>query len=249
MSISIDLNADLGEGDDSDAELLGIVSSCNIACGGHAGDTQSMHATVAAAVANDVAVGAHPSYPDRKGFGRRSLYLSGEALYESLVQQLAAFRTVCESRGATVSHVKPHGALYNDAAADPDLAAIIVRSISEFSERPCLVGLPDGALAALAKSSGADYVCEAFIDRGYLADGRLVPRSDAGAVHTDPDVIAAQAVSIAVRKCVRSVTGDVIPLVADTLCVHGDTPGAASAAGRVRDVLLREGVVIRAIRR
>jgi UPF0271 protein len=247
VSISIDLNADLGEGYAWDAELLSIVSSCNIACGGHSGDTRSMQATVGGAIANDVAIGAHISYPDREGFGRRSRFLSGDALFASLVGQLRDLRVVCDALGTSISHVKPHGALYGDAAADSELASIIVRSINDLPENLSLVGPPDGELAVLAQTTGTDYINEAFVDRSYLPDGRLVPRSDAGAVHTDLDVIASQAVSIAVRKRVCSLGGEIIPVLADTLCIHGDTPGAAAAARRVRDALQQEGVVIRAI--
>lgn len=249
MSISIDLNADLGEGDACDARLLEIVSSCNIACGGHAGDTNSMQVTVVAALANGVATGAHPSYPDRQGFGRRSRFLSGDTLLASLVEQVQSLRAVCDTLGTSMTHLKPHGALYNDAAVDVEIATIIVKVINELSGRVNLVGPPDCELELLAQQHGIRYVREAFIDRGYLGNGLLVPRSEAGAVHENLNVIVSQAVSIAVEQRVRSLGGDIIPLVADTLCVHGDTPGAAVAANRVRKALQQRGVQIRAIER
>lgn len=249
MSATIDLNADLGEGDAGDAELLGIVSSCNIACGGHAGDPQSMAVTVAAALANNVAIGAHPSYPDRDEFGRRAGFLSGEALLASLLDQLLALDTVCKTLGASITHLKPHGALYNDAADNADLAAVIAAVIEKLPGRLSLVGPPGSELEKMAKLRGVKYVREACVDRGYLANGRLVARSDAGAVHDNLDKIVSQAVSIAVEKSVCSLGGEVIPIAADTLCVHGDTPGAAVAARRVRDALQQEGVKIRAVGR
>lgn len=249
MTVSIDLNADLGEGYASDADLLGIVSSCNIACGGHSGDERSMQATAAAAIANDVAIGAHPSYPDRDGFGRCSWFLSGDALFESLLEQLGTLSRVCNALGTSIGHVKPHGALYGDAAADVELAEIIIRSIHALDDAISLVGPSEGELATLARSVGTNYISEAFVDRAYLADGRLVPRSEVGALHSSLDVIASQAVSIAVHKRVSAIGGEVVPVVADTICVHGDTPNAAAAARCVRDALQQEGVVIRAIGR
>jgi len=248
MNISIDLNADLGEGDACDTRLLEIVSSCNIACGGHAGDANSMQVTVVAAMANGVATGAHPSYPDRQGFGRRSRFLYGEARLESLVGQVQSLHAVCDTLGTSMTHLKPHGALYGDAAGDAEIASIIVKVINELCDRVSLVGPPDCELETLAQQRGIQYVREAFIDRGYLGNGLLVPRSEAGAVHENLNVIESQAVSIAVEQRVRSLGGDVIPLAADTLCVHGDTPGAVAAASRVRQALQQRGVQIRAIK-
>lgn len=247
MSVFIDLNADLGEGDAHDAELLEVVSSCNIACGGHAGNTQSMQSTIAAALANNVAVGAHPSYPDREGFGRRARYLAGEALYESLAEQLHTFAAMCAREGVPLVHVKPHGSLYNDAADDPELAEIIVRNIKELNGEQNLVGPPDSELSIAAQSSGIDFVREAFVDRAYLENGRLVPRSVVAAVHASLDVMEAQAISIALERQVRTLHGDIVAVVADTLCVHGDTPFAAEAAHHIRDALQKKGVQIRAV--
>jgi UPF0271 protein len=249
MSLSIDLNADLGEGDACDVDLFEVISSCNIACGGHAGDASSMQTTVTGALASDVVIGAHPSYPDRQGFGRLARFLTGEALFESLAEQLRALAEVCARKGARICHVKPHGALYNDAADDPDLAAIIIRSINELPGSQSLVGPPESELSRAAQSAGLAFVSEAFVDRAYLNNGRLVPRSDAAAVHTNLDMMASQAVSIAVERKVQSLDGENIPVVADTLCVHGDTPRAAEAARHVRDALQKKGVRIRAVTR
>ena len=244
---TIDLNADLGEGDPYDAELLQIVSSCNIASGGHAGDDASIEAAIKNAMSNGVAVGAHPSYPDREGFGRRSGYLDGEPLRAALDEQLRRFTQVAEKLGARVSHVKPHGALYTDAVVDASLARVIANAIAAIRGRPPLVGQPGTELERAADERGIGFVAEAFVDRSYQADGRLLPRSETGAVHDDIERIREQAVSIAVNGVVVGLNGEEIHVRADTLCIHGDTPGAADAARAVRSALEAAGVGIHAV--
>lgn len=241
---SIDLNADLGEGDPFDAELLRIVSSCNIACGGHAGDADSMLTTVTAAIQNGVAIGAHPSYADREGFGRRSGNQSGAELLNTLTRQIRALGDIVTDCGACIHHVKPHGALYSDAAADADLAEIVAKAVAEAAEGASLVGPPDGELQHAAERNSLRYLAEAFIDRAYLADGRLLPRTQPGAVHDSLDTITAQAISLAVHQSVTCIDGKQIAVPADTLCVHGDTPGAADAARAVRAALQEQGIEI-----
>lgn len=242
----IDINADLGEGDPFDAELLAIVSSCNIACGGHAGDTQSMRSTIEAAIRNDVAIGAHPSYPDPEGFGRRRGFLAGDALRDSLTEQVGALADIAAQLGTRLSHVKPHGALYNDALLDRELADVIAGVTADAPGAPTLVGMANTELQFAADRHGLDFVAEAFVDRAYEADGTLVSRSEPGAVHGDLSVVTTQAVGLAEKGRVTSRDGDVIDVRADTLCIHGDTPGAAEAARAVRDVLESHGVEIRA---
>jgi UPF0271 protein len=232
---SIDLNADLGEGDPYDLELLRIVSSCNIACGGHAGDEETMRVTVLSALENRVSIGAHPSYPDREGFGRRSGYLSGEELLASLTAQIAALNAIVIEAGATLSHVKPHGALYNDAVNDRELADLIASAIGATVPDAAFVGLPESELQTAAVEHGLNFVAEGFIDRAYQDNGQLVPRSEPGAVHNSLELVLPQAVSL---------VGKV-----DTLCIHGDTPGAADVAAAVRQELEKQGVEIRALRR
>ena len=244
---TIDLNADLGEGDPHDAELLRVVSSCNIACGGHAGDAESIAATMREALANGVSVGAHPGYPDREGFGRRSGFMTGEPLREALRLQLEQFARVAGELAAAITHVKPHGTLYTDAVVDAELAAIIADTVAEMPGRPMLVGQPGTELEAAATAHGLRFVAEAFVDRAYRSDGQLVPRSEAGAVHGDISQIQQQAVTLARDGKVQSADGSTIPVRADTLCIHGDTPGAAEAARAVRDALEREGVEIHAV--
>ncbi len=243
---TIDLNADLGEGDPFDDALLRIVSSCNVACGGHAGDDDSMARTVTAALANGVCVGAHPGYPDREGFGRVSGYLRGNALYESLSEQVTALADIAAELGARLSHVKPHGALYNDAVRDRELADIIARVTAEAPGRPAFMGMANTELQFAAERHELDFIAEAFVDRAYEPDGTLVSRSEPGAVHTELSVATTQAVRLAEAGRVTARNGDVIDVEADTLCIHGDTPGAAEAARAVRDVLESHGIEIQA---
>ena len=245
----IDLNADLGEGDAYDAELLQVVSSCNIACGGHAGDAASIAATMREAMKNGVSVGAHPSYPDREGFGRRSGFLSGEPLREALRSQLADFGRVANELGATITHVKPHGALYTDAVVDANLADIIADVVADMKGKPLLVGQAGTELEAAAHNRGLGFVAEAFVDRAYQPNGQLVPRSEPGAVHGDTTSIQRQAVHLARHGEVAARDGSTVSVRADTLCIHGDTPGAAAAARAVREALEKEGVDIRGVDR
>ena len=244
--VAIDLNADLGEGDPHDDALLEVVSSCNIACGGHAGDAESMASTVRAAIANGVAVGAHPAYPDREGFGRASKFLSGGELYDSLTEQVTALADIAAQLGARLAHIKPHGALYNDAVRDEALADIIARVTSEAPGRSALVGMANTELEFAARRHGLEFIAEAFVDRAYEPDGTLVPRTEPGAVHADMNVATTQAVRLARDGETTARNGEVIEVPADTLCIHGDTPGAATTARAVRDVLESHGVEIRA---
>jgi len=243
---AIDLNSDLGEGDAYDDELLQIVSSCNIACGGHAGDADTMAATVQAALINGVCVGAHPAYPDRDGFGRVRRYLAGDALYEALTEQVTTLADIAVQLGSRLTHVKPHGALYNDAVADRELADVIARVVAEAHGTLAFVGMANTELQSAADRHGLEFIAEAFVDRAYEADGTLVSRSEPAAVHSDLSVIATQAVGLAKAGHVTARNGDVIDVPADTLCIHGDTPGAAEAARAVRDVLESHGIEIRA---
>lgn len=242
---TIDLNADLGESADPDrlaldAALLGVVSSANIACGGHAGDERTMTAVLGAAAAHGVAIGAHPSYPDRPGFGRRPMTLEPAALRRSLAEQLDALRSIADRHGVTVRHVKPHGALYHAAMTDPAVAELVAESAAGLR----LVGQAGMPGVEVWRSMGREVLAEAFADRRYRPDGPLVPRSHAGAMITDPEEAAAQAVRIAVHGRVSAVGGAEVRLRAGTICVHSDTPGALAVAGAVRAGLQAAGVRI-----
>ena len=243
---TIDLNADLGEGAPYDEELLTIVSSANVACGGHAGDEGTMATTVRAAIVNGVAVGAHPGYPDKAGFGRESGFLRGDALYASLIAQVTALADIAAQLGTKLVHVKPHGALYNDAVRDAALADVIARVTAEAPGAPAFMGMAGTELEAAARRHGLRFIAEAFIDRAYEADGTLVSRKDPGAVHEDLNVATTQAVRLAEDGRVTARNGEQVRVRAETLCIHGDTPGAAEKARAVRDVLESHGVEIRA---
>lgn len=243
---TVDLNADLGEGFEFDVELMSIVSSCNIACGGHAGDEASMAATIRLAVANAVHVGAHPSYPDRAGFGRTSGYLGGEKLKQSLIEQIVNLNDIAKLAGISIAHVKPHGALYNDAAGDRNLADVVVAATRDAIPAAALVGPPASALQRAASARQMSFIAEAFVDRAYLHDGKLVPRSEPNAVHADINTITTQALTLATSGTATAANGDIIAIRADTLCIHGDTANASQVARAVRDVLETNGVGIRA---
>ena len=240
----VDLNADLGEGETTDAQLLEIVSSCNVACGGHTGDKDSMATTVSAAQAAGVAVGAHPSYPDREGFGRRSAYLTASEIGPAIAGQVGDLLAVATTASVRVGHVKPHGALYNDAARNRELADAICQSICTLDRSLSVVGPPGSELEASARHAGLDFVAEGFVDRAYQSDGALVPRSHAGAVYTDPAEASQQATDIAVTGTVGTRDGGTLALPVQTLCIHGDTPGAVAIARAVRDALEAAGLTI-----
>jgi 5-oxoprolinase (ATP-hydrolysing) subunit A len=245
----IDLNADVGEsygpwvmGDD--AALIPLVSSVNVACGAHAGDPLVMRRTVALARRHRVALGAHPGYPDRDGFGRRELSLSTDELQASLLYQLGALAAFAREAGLRLRHVKPHGALYNRAAVDDALAATIADSVRDFARRLVLVGLAGSRLLDAGRAAGLAVAAEAFADRAYEADGTLRSRRLPGAVLDTPEAAAEQALSIVTLRRVVAHDGTTIRLKADTVCLHGDTPGAADYASHVRSALEEAGVTI-----
>lgn len=245
---AIDLNADVGELPELagvEEELLGVVTSVNVACGGHAGDAASMERVVRAARARGVAVGAHPSYPDREGFGRRVLPMPHDELAVSVAAQVAALRDVAEACGARLAHVKPHGALYNAAAKDPALARAIATGVARVAPHAVLVGLAGSAMLAAFAEAGFAVAGEAFADRGYEPDGSLTPRGRPGALKASAEEAAAQALSIALRGEVVAAGGARVAVDAKTLCVHSDTPGAAAFAREIAARLKDAGVVLR----
>lgn len=247
---TIDLNADVGELPELaplEEELLGLVSSVNVACGGHAGDAASMERVVRAALARGVAVGAHPSYPDREGFGRRVIPMPPDALSVSVAEQVAALRDVAERCGARLSHVKPHGALYNAAAKDRALARAIATGVARVAPRVVLVGLAGSEMLAAFVEAGFAVAGEAFADRGYEPDGSLTPRGRPGALKTSAEEAAAQALSIARDRLVVASDGSRVPVDARTLCLHSDTPGALDFARAVSSRLREAGIAIRAL--
>lgn len=245
----IDLNSDVGEGSGSDAEILGQVTSANVACGFHAGGPSSMRATVALAAARGVAVGAHPAFADPEGFGRRAERVSAEETYEIVLYQIGALGAFAAAAGVQLQHVKPHGALYHLAATDPEIARAIGHAVRDVDRRLVLVGLSGGRLLAAGRDAGLRTASEVFADRGYRADGTLLPRGEPGALVTDPEEVVQRAVRMAREGKVYAVDGSDVAVRAETICVHGDTPGAAPLARALKDALAAEGFTVRAVRR
>lgn len=244
MARRIDLNADLGEGCAFDAELMSVVTSCNIACGGHAGDEASMRVALHLARDHGVAAGAHPSFPDRENFGRSKSSLRGRALEAHLKVQVTDLKSIAADIGLTLRHLKPHGALYNMAAQDTGLSETIVSVHLELLPNAALFGPPQSKLEMVAEDHGVHFVAEGFADRAYERDGSLRDRKQAGAVIHDAEAQTHQALQIATQGGVDTYEGDRIDLPVQTICVHGDTPGAFAAAQSIRHALEQNGLEI-----
>jgi UPF0271 protein len=243
----IDLNADLGESFGpwpmgTDEALMASISSANVACGFHAGDPSVMRRTVALAKANGVAVGAHPGFPDLVGFGRREMSATPDEVADMVLYQVAALAGVAASQGVRLQHVKPHGALYNMAVRNRELAEAIARGTAAFDRKLILFGLPDSELLRAGAKAGLRVAAEVFADRAYEPDGSLASRSKAGSVIHDQQEVVARAIGMVRDGVVTATNGSVINLRADTLCLHGDTPGAATLARVVREGLDQAGI-------
>lgn len=250
----IDLNSDLGESFGpwpmgQDAALMPVISSANVACGVHAGDAATIRRTVRLARAHGVAVGAHPGFPDLAGFGRREMQLSPQEVEDLVLYQIGAVAGIARSEGLRLQHVKAHGALYNMACRDAALAEAIARAVVAFDPSLVLFGLPDSALVQAGLDAGLPVAAEAFADRAYEPDGSLVSRSRPGAVLHDEEVVVRRAVTMARDRTVVAVDGSTLRLEADTICVHGDTPGAAALAGAIRRGLDAAGITVAALTR
>ncbi len=251
----IDLNADAGESFGAwsmgyDTALFPHVTSVNIACGFHAGDPSVLRRTIRMAAAAGLRVGAHPGLPDLQGFGRRSMGLTPSEVEDVVLYQVAAVAGIARAEGVRIAHVKPHGALYNQAVGDPSIADAIARAVAKADPMLVLVGLAGSALVDAARRAGLQGEAEAFADRAYLADGSLVPRGLEGAVIDDLATVAARAVGIVRDRCVSTLNGAAeLDLRADTLCIHGDTPGASGLARAVRMALEAAGVRVAAPQR
>ncbi|HCM1974959.1 TPA: 5-oxoprolinase subunit PxpA [Salmonella enterica subsp. houtenae serovar 47:z36:-] len=232
--MKIDLNADLGEGCDSDGELLTLVSSANIACGFHAGDAQTMLTCVREALKNGVAIGAHPSFPDRDNFGRTAMVLPPETVYAQMLYQIGALGAIVQAQGGVMRHVKPHGMLYNQAAKDPHLAQAIAKAVHDYDPSLILVGLAGSELIRAGKRYRLVTRQEVFADRGYQADGSLVPRMQPGALIHDEGQALAQTLDMVQAGRVKSVTGVWTTVTAQTVCIHGDGEYALAFARRLR---------------
>jgi UPF0271 protein len=250
----IDLNSDLGEAFGpwpmgQDAQLMPIISSANVACGFHAGDPATMRATVRLARAHGVAVGAHPGFPDLVGFGRREMEVRAQEVEDLVLYQVGALAAVARSEGVRLQHVKAHGALYNMACRDEALAEAIARAVVAFDPTLVLFGLPGSALLQAGLDAGLPVASEAFADRAYEPDGSLTPRSRPGSVIHDVDTVVERAVRMVTEQAVEATDGSRIRFETDTLCLHGDTPGAAALAQAIRRGLEDAGVTVTALTR
>lgn len=247
----VDLNGDVGEGfgawriADDDA-LLGIVTAANVACGFHAGDPRGMRAVCRSAVRRGIAIGAHVGYRDLAGFGRRYLDVHPAELVDEVLYQMGALDAIAGAAGGKVSYVKPHGALYHAITTDAGQATAVVEAIRQYNPALPVLGLPDTQFLRIAAEAGLNTVTEAFADRAYRPDGGLLSRSEPGAVLSDPGEVARRSVRMVTDGEVIAADGTVVPIHPDSLCVHGDTPGAAELARAVRSALLAAGVTIRA---
>ncbi len=248
----VDLNADVGENpaslsDRSEHSLVRLITSANIACGGHAGDEKTMRSVLTICKLAGVAVGAHPGYPDRDGFGRRLIKISSQDLEISLQHQIRSLLEIASDLGVTVRHVKPHGALYNASAVDESLGRLIARAVAAVDKNLVLVGLAGAPTLDVWRMAGFTVVGEAFADRRYEPDGSLRPRKHPNAVIEDPDEAGRQAVDIVCRGVVDATDGSQLKIRAQTLCIHGDTKNAVVIAVAVRRALQNGGVQIRAL--
>ncbi|HEY8648614.1 MAG TPA: 5-oxoprolinase subunit PxpA [Candidatus Limnocylindria bacterium] len=245
---TIDLNSDLGEGAGTEAAMMPLITSVNIACGAHAGTERSMRETIRLAKASGVSVGAHPGYRDPANFGRRALAVPVDELVADLVQQIRTLTAIARSEGVPVTHVKGHGALYNAAQHDESVAAAIVLAIQQSAAGLVLFVFPGSALERAGRAAGLRVAREGFIDRVYEPDGALRSRAHADALITDPGNAAAQAVSFMTDGGVRANDGSFLEQAVDTLCVHGDTPGAPAILRAARGALVAAGVAVERLR-
>ena len=250
----VDLNGDVGEAASGapagqDSALMPHITSANVACGFHAGDPGLMRATVVLARDHGVAVGAHPGFPDQEGFGRRELQFAPRDVEDFVAYQIGALAAVAAAQGVRIQHVKPHGALFNLAVRDAALADAIARAAAVIDRTLFLVGLPGSEIVAAGKRAGLGTASEGFADRAYQPDGTLVSRQQPGAVIHDPGRVVPRTVRMVCDQTVEATDGSSVPLTIDTLCVHGDTPGAADLAARIRAALSEAGVEVKAIGR
>jgi len=245
--MTIDLNADLGEGCENDEALLALVSSANIACGWHAGDAKTMQQCVRWALANGVAIGAHPSFPDRENFGRSEMNLPADEVIAGTLYQIGALAAIVKAEGGTLAHVKPHGALYNQAARDPALAEALCEAVRRFDPSLKFFGLAGSGMIAAARRAGLKPVEEVFADRGYNPDGSLVSRKLPGALIEDDAQAIAQTISLVRDHRVTAIDGSTVAVNAQTVCLHGDGAHALQFAKNIRERLTGEGIPIRAM--
>jgi len=254
VNMRVDINSDMGESFGAytighDDGLMNAITSANVAAGFHAGDPSVLRATVRLAKARGVAVGAHPGFPDLVGFGRRELNVTPAEAEDMVLYQVAAVAGVAASEGVKIQHVKPHGALFNMAVRNAELAAAIARGVAAFDRSLILFGLPGSEILNAGRQAGLRVAAEVFADRAYEPDGTLASRRKPGSVIHDADAVVARAVRMVKEKNVVAIDGSVVPLEADTICVHGDTPGSDVLAAKIRAGFEAAGVTVKAIGR
>lgn len=245
MLLKIDLNCDMGEGFATDAQIMPLISSANIACGYHAGGGELMRQTIRLAMRYHVAIGAHPSFPDREGFGRREMQLSDEEIHGMVSDQVNSILKAAEVEGARLSHVKPHGALYNMSANNFAVADAISRAIKEIDASLIVYGLPDSASETSARAHGLGFYREVFSDRTYTNEGRLTPRQQQNAMIETAEQSLAQVLQVILHETIRSTEGQEIPMKADTICIHGDGEHAVAFAELIKKSLAQQGIAIK----
>lgn len=244
---TIDINCDMGEGCPNDADLMDYVSSVNIACGAHAGDAEIMRRTVACAVEKGVAIGAHPGYADRENFGRFAIEMSHTEIYDLITEQLNTLKKIADDAGGEIGHVKPHGALYNQSARETDLAAVIAQAVFDIDPNLILFGLSGSVSITEAEKSGLRTASEVFADRTYRSDGSLMPRTEPNALIHDADAAISQVMQMINAGTVTATDGSVIPITADTICIHGDADNALEFATAIRRSLKAANINVAAI--
>ncbi len=254
MNQTIDLNCDMGESFGAwrmgnDAGLMDYVSSVNIACGFHAGDATVIRKTVETAIEKGVAIGAHPSFPDLQGFGRRTMSLSAQEVFDIVLYQISAVKGICEAFGAKLNHVKPHGALYNQAATDENLSKAIANAVKSADKNLILYGLSGSILISEAEKISLKSASEVFADRTYQTDGSLTPRTESNALIHNAEQAISQVLEMVTKQTVTATNGEKVSLKAETICIHGDGENALEFAKLIRQSLTENGIDIRAIKR
>jgi 5-oxoprolinase (ATP-hydrolysing) subunit A len=250
--LSIDLNCDMGESFGawrmgSDVELMDYVSSINVACGFHAGDASVIRQTIEAAIEKNVSIGAHPSFPDLQGFGRRELKMTAREIFDVVLYQISAVKGICEALGAKLHHVKPHGALYNQAAKNAEMAGAIAEAVRAIDENLIFYGLSGSFLISEAEKINLKTASEVFADRTYQADGSLTPRTESNALIHDAKKSVAQVLQMIRTRTVTATGGEIVSIKAETVCLHGDGANALDFAGTINSELARNGISIQAV--
>jgi 5-oxoprolinase (ATP-hydrolysing) subunit A len=244
--LTVDINCDLGEGLSNDVELMPFITSANIACGFHAGDETTIRRTIDYCKQYKVAVGAHPGFNDKENFGRKEILLDESAYYQLVFQQLVLFKKICDEKEVRIHHVKPHGALYNMAAQNKPLAAIIAKAVKNFDASLIFYGLSGSEMITAAKEIRIKTCSEVFADRTYQSDGTLTPRTEANALITSTEQSVSQVLKMIREQKVQSLQGDAISIIAETICIHGDGEHAVSFAKEIYHRLIKENIQLKA---